>query len=151
MNELKQIYYIQNDILNAGGDSSDPYAYSPYNEQRERFLQINLCAYSYFTGNTVTLEDVSSFFAEQLKPDGTPKTYLDDETGIVKDLVIWCDRHRSDINGYHDDFTHMLTLYITGHPEFGGVTITTLSLDQIQELEKKLKDPNYDLDLGSVS
>ena len=150
MIELKRNYRIQNDILCTGYSGFNKYAYAPYYEGTERYLQITLCAYEYYTGQTVTLEDVKAFLAQPINPDGSPRTYVDDETGIIRDLITWCYSHTAEINGYRNELTRVINTYVVSHPDLGGVILFDLSLDQIYMLEKKMKDPDFDLDLGDV-
>jgi hypothetical protein len=150
MKEIERNYRIQNEILCTGYAGFNQYAYAPHYEGMERYLQLNLCAYNHLTDHQVTLEDVKTFLAEPLNPDGTPRTYIDDESGIIKNLVSWCYSNTAKLNGYRDDMESILSTYIAIHPGLGGVTLIDLNLEQINKLEKKLKDPTYNLDLGEV-
>ena len=90
------------------------------------------------------------FLAEPLNPDGSPRTYMDDETNVIKDLVDWCYGHTMELNGYSYKLNDVLNHYIVNHQEFALTLLVDLSHEQINELEKKLKDPTYSLDLGDV-
>lgn len=150
MREIEIKYHLQNDILKTGSSYTSRYGHMPYYEEMERYLQLDLCAYHYYTGKVVSLEDVKAFLENPLNPDGSPRTYDDDETGVIRDFVIWGGRHRSEMQGYQNNMQRILITYVVSHPEIGLVVLSDLSLDQIHMLERKKEDPDFELDLGTV-
>ena len=85
-NEIEVRYIQQNDAFyDFGGTKS----FLPYNKEFEWITQIHICFYMRYTGKAITVHDVESFLATSENPNGTPRTWRDDETGIIYSFVEW--------------------------------------------------------------
>lgn len=112
----------------------------------ERDLQIDINAYNKDEKNKgKNIDDIK----------GLEKDFQDYlKTGVQSDaldaFINWHGSNAEAIDIHRNKLASELSKYIAIHPEFGGVTLNNLSLKQIGELEKKLKDPTYNLNLGVV-
>ncbi len=142
---IKTNFQIQNDAffnLNKGD-------YMPYDATREGELQIHINVYTRKTGKTVTIDDVKMFLKDKENADGSPRTWEDD-TGIIYDFVRWCGYNAMAINDYKDNLQDELTDYYYQHPDSEYKSLYDLNKDQINELDIKLDDPNYELNLENL-
>ena len=144
--EAREIhYYILYDIQNEAFHISERGKYAPYSKKYENELQIDMCAYIKATGKTITLSDVETFLATSENPDGTPRTWEDDETGIIKDYVNWHGYNKSLRDEYRSALGKIFMQYIKENLECPYEGLSFLSPEQILELDKKYADPDYDL------
>jgi hypothetical protein len=122
-------------------------SYEPYNKKYEWLLQAHMNLYIRNTGKTITLADVETFLAISENPDGTPRTWKNDETGIVKDFVdwYWLWLSTDEVRFYKDELQSILTRYYVAHQDCPYTTLSLLTPEQIIELDKKYLDPDYDL------
>ena len=134
-------YSMQNEAFYGLGS----YEYLPYLKEAESRLQAHINYYIRNTGKAITLNDVKTFLADPENSDGTPRTWEDDETGIVKDFVDWCRGKRIDIDNYREDLQRTLARYRVQNPKCPYLIINDLTPEQITELDKKYADPDYEL------
>ena len=135
------LYDTQNKVFNDSGEGK----YVTYKKEYENELQIDMCAYIRATGKTITLSDVETFLATSENPDGTPRTWEDDETGIIKDYVNWHRYNKSLRDEYRSALGKIFMQYIKENLECPYEGLSFLSPEQILELDKKYADPDYDL------
>jgi hypothetical protein len=140
---VQESYEIQNQAF---WDSSQK-TYLPYQQARENILQIHLNAYAYYTGETVTRQDVEAFLATGMNADGTPITWENEDAGTIKGFVIWCADHNTENLIYRAKITDIFIDYLLENPDCSYRDIGDLSAEQIMQLDAKLNDPAYDLDL----
>ena len=119
--------------------------YVPYSREYEYQLQISINCYARNTGNVVTLGDVETFLATPENPDGTPRIWEDDETGIIGDFVEWCYWNSNKVEEYRNDLARILDKYNRQNTYSPYSTIRDLTPEQINELDKKYESPDYDL------
>ena len=119
--------------------------YLPYLKEDEFRLQAHINYYIRKTGKIITINDVEIFLAKPENPDGTPRTWEDDETGIVKDFVDWCSRRSLELYHYRGNLQGILSDYRIQHRECPYRILEDLTPDQITELDKKYADPDYEL------
>ncbi|MDR0513669.1 MAG: hypothetical protein LBG81_00715 [Coriobacteriaceae bacterium] len=122
--------------------------YLPYQQARENVLQIHLNAYAYNTGIIVKRQDIEAFLATGMNADGTPRIWKDDESGIVGGFVRWYGTHTMEVSIYRAKLSDVFGHYIKESPDCPYNKIEDLSAEQIMQLDAKLKDPAYDLDLA---
>ena len=134
-------YSMQNEAFYGLGS----YEYLPYLKEAEFRLQAHINYYTRNTGKTITLSDVEAFLANPENSDGTPRTWEDDETGIVKAFVDWCRGKRSDIDNYRGNLEGILNQYLRINPKCSYNKLADLTPEQITELDKKYADPDYEL------
>ncbi len=108
----------------------------------ERELQIALNAYNNKTGQNVSLSNLEAGF------DGVVKDGKGSPT--VQGYVNWYGDNDMAMNDYRASLDRELRKYYEKNPDSPFYSIYDLSVDQINELDKKLDDPNYDLDLESL-
>ena len=123
--------------------------YVPYDAAYDTELQIHINVYTRKTGQAITIDDVKMFLKDKENADGSPRTWEDD-TGIIFEFVNWCADNAMAINDYKGNLQDELTKYNEQYPDCPYNKLSDLSVDQINELDKKLDDPNYDLDLESL-
>jgi len=140
---IEMAYEIQN---KAFFDVGFP-EYTPYNKQYEYALQINTLCYTRNTGKTITLTDVEVFLENSENTDGTPRTWEDDQTNIIKDFVNWClnSNNRNDLASYRRGLERVFGQYLKHHLDCPYGDISELTPEQIIELDKKYLDPDYNL------
>ena len=145
VNELlnEMAYEIQNKAFFGVGFIE----FTPYNKKYEYSLQINILLYTKDTMKVITLSDVETFLATSENRNGTPRTWEDDETGIIKDFVGWCleEKNSKDLKIYRSDLQVVLVDYCIQNPECPYTTLSKLTPEQIIELDKKYTNQNYDL------
>jgi len=129
-------YFVQNTIF-FDAHTSD------YDQEQARYAQINIGAYSHYTGKVVTQQDIKTFLQKDKNPDGSPRTYEDDETGKIRDFVTWCAFHNNEVNSYGANLSRLQIQYCQKHPEFKQYLLQELNIQQIAELEKQLQNPSY--------
>ena len=141
--EIELAYGIQN------GAFFDLYGYPyymPYNKDFEYTLQTHIIFYTRTTEKNITLKDVETFLSVPENPDGTPRIWKDDETGIIIDFVEWYKAVNSwDLRAYKMSMMDILVNYCIQNPECPYLSLHRLSPEQIIELDKKYLDPDYDL------
>lgn len=119
--------------------------YLPYDYQWE--LQANLIFYMMNTGNSITLGDVERFLETPENPDGTPRIWEDDETGIIKEFVLWC--YTGDnlelLRSYRRELRDVYDDYRIAHPDCQYRILDDLPPEQIIEVTKKHADPDFNL------
>ncbi len=142
---IKVGYEIQNEAFFGWGKGE----YMPYDAAYDTELQIHINAYTRKTGQAITIGDVETFLKDQENPDGSPRTWEND-TGAVYDFVNWCADNAMAINDYSSSMQGVLTKYCVENPEFPYYSLYDLNAAQINELDKKLNDPNYELDLENL-
>ena len=120
--------------------------YVPYDAAYDTELQIHINVYTRKTGKTVTFDDVKMFLKDKENADGSPRTWEND-TGVIYDFVYWCADNAMAINDYNCKLQGELTKYFKQHPNSGYMSLSHLNADQINELDKKINNPDYDLDL----
>jgi hypothetical protein len=123
--------------------------YMPYQDGPDslRRLQLNLNAYHKYTGNTLNLEDVKVFLQTTENSDGSPRTYLDGSE-TIRDYVEWYGFSEASRNQYRNDLDDILFEYQREHPDKLLPSLYDMTIEQLNELDKKLQDPSYDLNLG---
>ncbi len=142
---IKSSYQMQNDAFFGLGQGE----YMPYDSIHNTELQIHINVYTRKTGKTVTIDDVKTFLKDQENTDGSPRTWEDD-TGIIFDFVYWCADNAMAINDYKGNLQDELTKYNEQYPDCLYDKLSDLNVEQINELDKKLDDPNYELDLENL-
>ncbi|MDR2713507.1 MAG: hypothetical protein LBB91_10395 [Clostridiales bacterium] len=141
--EIELAYGIQNGAF--FGLVGYPY-HMPYNKDFEHDLQAHIIFYTRTTGKNITLKDVETFLAVPENPDGTPRIWKDDETGVIIDFVEWYKAVNSwDLKHYRVGLMDILVYYCIQNPECPYLSMQRLSPEQIIELDKKYLDPDYDL------
>ncbi len=138
-------YQIQNEAFFGLGQGE----YMPYDATREPELQIHINVYTRKTGKTITLKDVETFLTDEKNSDGSPRTWEDD-TSVIFEFVNWCADNALAMFDYRNKLEGELTKYYHQHPDSQYITLSDLNVDQINELDKKLNDPNYELDLENL-
>lgn len=73
-----------------------------------------------------------------------------DDTGIIFEFVNWCADNALALTDYRASLDRELDVYYEQNPDSPFYSIYDLSVDQINELDKKLDDPNYELDLENL-
>ena len=121
--------------------------FKPYDESRKYYLQMHINAYVDKTGGSITIADVEIFLEQPENSDGTPRTFFDDETGVIYAFVRWCESNNHYVNSYENDLIELLSDYRLQNPDCPYRMFSTLSAEQITELHKKYKDPEYILNL----
>jgi len=134
-------YTIQNKVLFGIGFSE----YTPYTKKYEYELQISILFYYNNTTNTIELSEVEGFLESPTNPDGTPKIWEDDKTGIVKDFVDWSSSNMDERFYYRENLFGLLVDYCVQNPDCPYKVLSDLTPEQIIELDKKYLDPDYDL------
>ena len=138
--EIVAAYELQN------GAFFDLYGYPyhmPYDKKYEYKLQAHIIFYTRATRKIIKLSDIEAFLSIQANPDGTPRIWKDDETGIIIDFVNWYKAGNSrDLEFYKSDLQGLLTAYYGSHPGCPYITLAALSPEQIIELDKKYLDPH---------
>ena len=124
--------------------------YMPYDTKHEWRLQTNIILYIRSTGEIITLSDVETFLASPMNQDGTPRTWEDDETGIIYDFVRWClaSKNAGALDSYRNDLSRIFVQYLIQNPDCQYGHLSDLTPEQIVELDKKYLDPEYDLVLA---
>lgn len=138
-------YRMQNEAFFDWGKGE----YMPYDAAYDTELQIHINAYTRKAGQMISIDDVKTFLEERQNPDGSPRTWEND-SGIIYDFVRWCGYNAMDMFDYRESLSGVLTRYNEQYPDCPYNKLSDLSVDQINELDKKLDDPNYDLDLESL-
>ncbi|MCL1852811.1 MAG: hypothetical protein FWF88_07245 [Peptococcaceae bacterium] len=121
--------------------------YMPYDKECVWKTQVHMSFYIRHTGKTITAGDVKTFLANPENPNGTPRTWQDDETGIIKDFVDWFrwGQNIDEFRFYSGNLQDILTAYCDARPGCPYTQLSKLTPDQIIELDKKYLDPDYDL------
>jgi len=119
--------------------------YTPYSKKYEWKLQSHIILYTRETGKTLSLNDVEVFLNTMENPDGSPRTWLDDETGTINGFVEWCRWNKERLDNYRDELLDLYIMYSIEHPEFEYHSVSELTPVQIIELDKKYLDPDYNL------
>jgi hypothetical protein len=143
--EIEVRYRQQNDAFYGWGGTT---SFVPYDKEFEWITQVHICFYMRYTGKTITVRDVEAFLATSEKPNGTPRTWKDDETGIIYDFVEWVFYQGKGIyefNFYRDKLLVTLTHYCDEHRDCPYRILSDLTPEQIIELDKKYVDPDYNL------
>ena len=117
----------------------------PYSRVDEPVLQVYLYAYKNDTGNNVSLEDVEKFMENNESSSGKVKTYLEDEN--IAAYVEWFHGKFDYVSWYGDNLQKELFKYSDDNPKYKK-DFNSLNLEEIRELEKKYKNPEYVLDLS---
>jgi hypothetical protein len=68
-----------------------------------------------------------------------------------KGYTNWWQFNQQSYDAYKDRLNEIYKQYQEANPESPNVRLERLTPEQIGELDKKLKDPNYTLDLGGGS
>ncbi len=123
--------------------------YVPYDAAYNTELQIHINVYTRKTGQAITIDDIKTFLKDKENPDGSPRTWEDD-TGIIFEFVNWCADNALALTDYRASLDRELHVYYEQNPELPYYSIYDLSVNQIIELDKKLDDPNYELDLENL-
>ena len=143
--EIEVRYRQQNDAFYGWGGTT---SFEPYNKEFEWITQVNICFYMRYTGKTITVRDVEAFLVTSENPNGTPRTWKDDETGIVYDFVEWVFYQGKGIyefRTYKDLLHNVLIEYRDNHPGCPYTQLAKLTPEQIIEIDKKYVDPDYNL------
>jgi hypothetical protein len=119
--------------------------YLPYDKEFEWKMQVHINFYMKYTGKTVTVGDVETFLANPENPNGTPRTWKDDRTGVISDFVewFWSGQSIDEFRFYEDRLFGILLDYRDAHPGCPYTTLSKLTPEQIIELDKKLLNPDY--------
>jgi hypothetical protein len=119
----------------------------PYKKDYEWRLQAYMNLYIRKTGKFITLGDVETFLATPENPDGTPRTWKNDETGIIKDYVdwYWLWLSSDEMRFYERNIDLVLVEYNRQNPNCPYRILRDLPPEQFIELDKKHIDPDYDL------
>jgi hypothetical protein len=138
---IEFLYEMQNGAFTNIHESK----YMPYRKEYEWILQVHIIFYTRDTGKTVTLNDVEAFLATSENPNGTQRTWKDDETGIVRDFVDWYTENAGYLKTYRSELDRAFSRYRQQHPGCPYEIVNDLTPSQIIELDKKYIDPGYDL------
>ncbi|MDR0513668.1 MAG: hypothetical protein LBG81_00710 [Coriobacteriaceae bacterium] len=109
----------------------------------ERELQIAINAYNDKTGSHLTLIQMENDF------DGI--VTVGEESDIVGSYVAWYHDNETDRDVYRAKLADALTDYVIQNPGCPYRKLEDLSNWQIMQLDAKLNDPAYDLDLVAVA
>lgn len=105
----------------------------------ERELQIALNSYNNKTGQNVSLGNLEAGF------DGVIQDGKGSQT--VQNYVDWFWDNKMAMFDYRNKLEGELTKYYQQHPDSPYIALGDLNVDQINELDKKLNNPGYALDL----
>ena len=142
---IKVNYEVQNEAFFDWGKGE----YMPYDSAYDTEMQIHINAYMHKTGQAITIDDIKTFLKDKENPDGSPRTWEDD-TGVIFEFVDWCADNALAMFDYRNKLEGELTKYYHEHPDFPYTALAYLNADQINELDKKINNPDYDLDLENL-
>jgi hypothetical protein len=119
--------------------------YMPYNKDYEWRLQMYMNLYIRKTGKAITLSDVETFLATSENSNGTPRTWKNDETNIVKDFVDWYGlwENGDELRFYELNMREILTIYCMQNPSCPYRLLEYLPPEYLIELDKKFLNPDY--------
>jgi hypothetical protein len=138
--EIEMQYRQQNDAFYG---LASTISFMPYSKEFEWTTQVHINYYMRQTGKTITVHDIETFLATSENPNGTPRTWKDDKTGIVYDFVEWFQQAKGiyEFRFYGDDLQLILTYYRDEHPGCPYITLSDLTPEQIIELDNEFRNP----------
>ena len=143
---LKRMYYLQSRVYPR---TTGPYTiedYFNYDNIDESELYIELIVYNLYSDKDLTLNDVKEYLSEQYNEDGTLRV----ETGWDEMYDFekwWGDVGKNEsIPEYKEKLSRTLTDFRTDNGIGDFLDIWYLSCDQIDELSRKIADPDYEID-----
>ena len=135
--------YLIEDLNSAFSSQQYRTGFVPYSMVDESDLQLRLYAYEEATTKKISLEDIKKFLDSKKLSSG--EIEIDDKN--IESYVNWFSRNPSCGIKYSYNLQDELYKYYTDHPEYKK-TINSVNLDEMEELEKKYKNPEYVLDLS---
>ena len=113
-------------------------------------LEIRACAFALKKYNTNEAVERDGRYIDVSGALLKAQLEADEPTELIKDYLEWSEKYSATgyLTNYKNNLNKVFFNYIKTHDEFGGNRIEDLTPAKIIELDKKLRDKNYRLDLG---
>ena len=143
--EVRWLYRIQGSVYPRDNGVINQYEYFDYSAIYENALCIELHAYNYFQGKSLTVEDVKEYLSNPYNEDGTLRVEIGwDKMHEYEEWYVAVGANEQ-IPEYESMFIKAVCAYEYEIGNSRNIKISELTVEQVNEFAKKISDSTYEI------